>query len=390
MRRFSLFVFLLIASGLTACQDATGVGIGLIGEGSDPSARTVFATALDTTAVPYPTAGFATGTPQQPRVLVGRVADALYGDAVATAYIDALRPATVPTGFDRSAVTSVILELVRDYTYGDTTATLPVEVRLVEGNWSPDGLPADTTLGTSGVIATATIAPQDSVWTLTMPASAFAGRDTVFTSPQFSTLFEGFALSVPETGAPLPGAVVGFHVSNTRSRLRVATATDTVSFALGEVYTHLQQSPPTMAPLGVLPLRAGSPLGALRVSFERDSLGTSTALARAVLSIPLPASVDDGPFRRPRAREVGIYARPEAGGSSFLLVAQRHRAGDLRTGASPPLTQLVQNWLLGRGTLRQELEIRFQTIPISLDVLPVATGPGGGLPRLVLTVVDPT
>ncbi len=392
--RFPAFVCLGAVLALSACQDATGVGLGLIGGDTvDPSALSLPATALDTTTVAYPTAGFAgtTGSQPQERVLVGRVQDARYGDAVATAYLDAARPASVPDDFDGSSVTSVTLELRRDYTYGDTTATLPVEVRLVTGNWTPTNLPADTTLGTGDLLVTAQLVATDTLSTITIPGSAFAGRDTLFTSPQFASLFEGFELRVPETGAPLPGAVAGFDVAAASSRLRVATAADTVSFALSEVFTRLEQSAPTMPPADVLPLRAGSPLGALRATFDPDTLG-SAAIARVLLSVPGPASADEGTFRRPIAREMAVYALPDGGEPAFLAIVRRTTAGDLRSSASSTVTTIVQNWLLGRTTFERTLELRFATSPLSLDVLPVAPLPAGAdaAPRLVVSLVDPS
>lgn len=379
---------------LSACQDATGVGLGLIGGDTvDPAAVVLPATALDTTEVAFPTAGFAgsTGTLPQERVLVGRVQDARYGDAVATAYLDAARPSSVPDDFDGASVTSVTIELRRDYTYGDTTATLPVEVRLVTGNWTPDGLPADTTLGTGDLLLTAQLVPSDTLSVITIPGSAFAGRDTLFTSTQFASLFEGFELRVPETGAPMPGAVAGFDVASSSSRLRVATAADTVSFALSEVFTRLEQSAPTMAPPDLLPLRAGSPLGALRATFDPDTLG-SAALARVLLSVPARASADEGTFRRPIVSEMAVYALPEDGGSAFLAVVRKATAGDLRSASSSGFTALVQNWLLGQTTFERTLELRFATSPISLDVLPLTLLPGGAdaAPRLVVSLVDPS
>lgn len=392
--RFSVLAFGLAVLALSACQDATGVGLGLIGGDTvDPAAAVLPATTLDTTEVAYPTAGFAgtTGTLPQARVLVGRVQDARYGDAVATAYIDAARPASVPSGFDRAAVTSVTIELRRDYTYGDTTATLPVEVRLVTGNWTPDNLPADTTLGTGDLLVTAQLVATDTLSIITIPGSAFAGRDTLFTSPQFSSLFEGFELRVPETGAPMPGAVAGFRVASASSRLRVATAQDTVSFALAEVFTRLEQSAPTMAPADLLPLRAGAPLGALRTTFDPDTLG-SAAVARVLLSVPARASADEGTFRRPIASEMAVFAIPEAGGSAFLAIIRKARAGDLRSSSSAGFTALVQNWLLDRSTFERTLELRFATSPISLDVLPVTFLPEGSdtAPRLIVSLVDPS
>ncbi len=375
---------------LSACQDATGVGLGLLDDDApDPNLRTVDATAVDTVDAPTSTAGFASPQSTQPqaRVLAGRVLDPLYGDAAATAYVDALRPSSVPDDFDGAAVTSVTLELVRDYTYGDTTATLPMDVRFVEGNWSPDGLPADTVLGTSAVLATVSVAPTDSVVVFALPAAMLAGRDSIFTSPNFGSLFEGFALSVAEVGGPLPGAIAGFNVADTRSRLRVATATDTVSFALSEVYSYVTQSDPAMPPAGVLPLRAGR--GGAVLSFDVTPLGP-VPLARAQLALPVGSSPTEGSFKRPVAREVAVFAIDADDGDVSQLTVARTSAGGLRTIQGTIITSVVQSLLLGQGAFEPRLQVRFANTPASLDVLPLAPpGSGGAVAQLLLTVVAP-
>lgn len=378
---------------LSACQDATGVGLGLLDDDApDPNLRTLGATAVDTLTTTASTAGFATTQSLLPqkRVLAGRVADGAFGDVNATAYVDAVRPTTLPEGFTGAAVTSVTLELRRDYTYGDTTATLPVEVRYVDGNWSPEGLPADTVLGTSAVLATVNVAPTDTVAVFTLPASALAGRDSIFTSANFGTLFEGFALSVAETGAPLPGAVAGFDVINARSRLRIATAADTVTFALSEVYSYIAQSDPSMAPAGALPLRAGRSGAALR--FDLAPVGAAP-LARAMLSLPVDRALGlpGGPFKRPVARDVEIYTvpfDPDNPSRTQVTTARRSRDGDLRTAQGTAFTGVVQSLLLGQPLFQPRFEVRFPRTPASLDVLPVAPA-GDGAPRLLLTVVAP-
>ena len=104
----------------------------------------------------------------------------------------------------------VQLRLVRDFVYGDTLATLPVEVREITEAWSPDGLPSDTTLATGPVLTTGTLAAQDTLVTFDLPAAYIAANTTALRD-SLDALFEGFQIRVPEGMGPTPGAVIGFN-----------------------------------------------------------------------------------------------------------------------------------------------------------------------------------
>lgn len=380
----------LLVVPFAGCQDPTGVGAGLIdGSTADPDSRNVDATQVDTVGATLTTAGFASNQSAQPqqRVLVGRVQDAAFGDAAAVAYLDATQPTNLPTGFQGARTTSVTLELRRDYVYGDTTATLPVDVRLEAGNWSPEGLPADTVLATGDLITTVNLNVQDTVATFAMPAAWVQANDTLFTSAQFGTLFEGFALSVAEGAGPLPGAVVGFNLYSPQSRIRVATATDTVSYPLAEVYTYLTRQPPAMAPPGLVPIRGGAPQ-ALSFAFDLAPVG-AVPLARALVELPLDRSlVRQGTFLRPIPPRVALFAVTASGTRTQVGELVSVRGRDPRTSNPAALTTIVQRLLLGQ-TPAERFEVAFPSTPLSLDVLPVyATG--GAAPRLLLTVVAPS
>ncbi len=388
---------------LSACQDSSQVGLGLIDDDvPTPGVRVLGSTAVDTVAYDLVTSGFADlSSPTQTRVLVGSVRDALYGDAQATAYLDAIAPAqALPSGFADRPVTGVRLELLRDYAYGDTTASFPVELRQVTATWAPTGLPADTTLSTGDLLTTATVSGADSLATFDLPASWIAANAGLFTRSTFTSDFEGFELRAPTVAGD--GAVFGFNVSridaNTaaRSYLRVATERDTVRFRVSEVYSRLTPGTPGLAPPGRLLLRAGSGTGA-KLSFTFADV-LRQPLAQAVFRVPLDASLGgaQGTFKRPIARLATLWARPTAGESAFIT-SLRPATGslDIRTTQNTGLTTLVQQILLERATFRF-FEVRFadvlQTATVSLDVLPVVTDGAtpGTQPRLTLTVVGPS
>lgn len=377
---------------LSACQDPSTVGLGLIEEDSpNPNVRVLAATAVDTARYDLVTSGFADAsrlTPQaQGRVLVGSVLDALYGDAAAVAYVDAVAP-TLPDGFEDNPVTRVTLELRRDYVYGDTTAAFPVELRQVTGAWSPTGLPSDTTLGTGDLLTTTTVNRADSVAVFTLPASWVTANDSLFTSPSFTSSFEGFELRAPSV--PGAGAVFGFNVTPDarRSVLRVATREDTVSFRLSEVYTRVTRGPAGLAPMGRRLLRAGAP-GGIKLSFSYADV-LRLPLAQAVFRLPLDRALAgaQGPFLRPLADDVDLFLRPTTGGLLYVTRVRAAETGDARTPATRELTELVQSILLGQASFRH-FEVHLPRSPLSLDVLPVALdGATPALqPRLSLTVV---
>ena len=396
--RVSALAFLALVA-FSACQDPSEVGLGLIDEDSpSPNVRVLPATTVDTVAYDLVTSGLADGNaPTQTRVLVGSVRDALYGDAAAVAYVDALRP-TLPDGFDDRPITRITLELRRDYVYGDTTAAFPVELRQVTGAWSPTGLPPDTTLGTGNLLTTTTVRGSDSTVVFTLPAAWVAANDSLFSSATFSSSFEGFELR--PTSAADAGAVFGFtatasnRIASRRSVIRVTTVRDTVSFPLSEVFTRIASGQPGLAPLGRRLVRAGSGTG-VKLAFGFDPV-LRLPLSQAVLRLPLDATLagSTGTFKRPLARLATVFARPATGVPQYLTnLRPVASSSDLRTTTPAQLTQLVQGILLGQATFRQ-FEIRFtdvlQTAAVSLDVLPVVTDGTvpARQPRLSLTVVS--
>lgn len=391
MSHFRWTAFLATLVVLSACQDPAGVGLGLIDDQlSNPNEQLVAASLVDTVKVDVSTAGFTESGSTQPqtRVLAGRVQDALYGDASAIAYIDAKRPASIPSRFtDTTRVTFVRLELVRNYVYGDTTSVLPMQLRQVDGSWTPSGLSSDTTLGTGDLIKAFNVSASDTLVTVDLPAAWVAANGSQFAAADFLSAFEGFALSVDSTVAPMPGAVVGFNVASSQSRIRVGSRSDTLSFLFSEVFTKIRRGPAGIAPPGLLPLRAASPRGA-KLSFDFDIVG-ALPLSRAMLRLPIDRSLSgtDGAFKRPLATRVGLYAIQGAAASLLGEVAVRN-SGDPISVASTTLTNTIQDVLLGTVELTR-FEARLPVSPVSLDVFPmVLHGPADQpRPRFALTVV---
>ena len=377
---------------LSACQDPSTVGTGLIDEDvPNPNVRVLAATSIDSTRFTPPTAGFTVtsdGVPQS-RVLIGEVRDALYGDAAARAYVDARSP-NLPSGFAERPVTSVALELRRSYVYGDTTASVPLELRQVSTTWNAAGLPADTTLPTGDLLATASLSAADTLVVLPLPEAWVQANGAVFArdAPAFLNDFEGFEVRTP--GVEGRGAVLGFDVVSPRSRIRVTTSRDTVSFPISELLTSLRLGPPGLAPMGRRLLRGGTGVG-VRFAFDYSAV-LRLPLSQAVFRLPLDRSLagTEGPFKRPIAASPALFVLPETGDPLFASPLATGATGDARsvTNAAAPLNALVQSILLEQAVYRG-FEVRLQSNPLSLDVLPIVTDAPVPTqrPRLSLTVV---
>ncbi|MFN3596269.1 MAG: hypothetical protein ACK41D_03255 [Rubricoccaceae bacterium] len=374
--------------GLSACQDPSNVGIGLIDdERSNPNLRVVNADSVFTVSSTLRTGGFtADGTPVQTRFLAGRVVDPVLGNARATAYIDVrLPPGTqrIPEG---SLIEFAELYLVRDYVYGDTLATTPLEVREVTTQWTPVGLPADTVLATGPLLATAQLrARGDTTLVIPLPDSWVAERDSVLQSPNVSSLFEGFELRTP---AGASGAVVGFNARSSALRLRVVGDTTVYSYPLAEVYTALSRDAPATPPPGVVLVRQGAP-EALGFTFDLEPL-RGIPLARATLRFSLDRSAvpSAGSFVRPLATEALLVGVREDDSRLTLGQVTIPASGDGATLPSLQFTTTLQGQLLGQAPFKR-YELSLPASPLSLDVLPVvrAVRPDAAPPRLVLTVV---
>ncbi|MEM1116044.1 MAG: hypothetical protein AAF845_04925 [Bacteroidota bacterium] len=399
MSRLRFAALVVAASALSACQDPAGVGLGLIDEeGADPSTRAVFVSSLDTIRATATPIGFANpnDTPHQPRFLIGDVTDPVFGDVEAIAYVDVVQPASVDA--EAGDVRQVWLELRRDYVYGDTTTVLPVALRQVNPtpSWSASpSYPADTTFATGDVLATSTlsVAPADTVVRFDLPEAWVTANAATLVGDDFSTAFEGFALEVAD-GAPAPGAVFGFSTLATRgSLLRIATAEDTLGYALQEVFTSMQREDPVATPPSLLSARAYAN-GGIRFEVDFGPVGP-LPVAQGSLSLPLDRSVaEEGAFVRPIATRSGLFGVREADSlRAFLGEVIVDTSGDARTINTSGLTPTIQQILLGdesyeRFEIVPAVSGLAPLIPVSLDILPVLnpTDPEAG-PRFTLTVI---
>ena len=380
---------------LSACQDPAGVGLGLIDEEQlDPSVRTVPLSSLGTTPDTTIAIGIADGTNTdllQTRVLVGSVVDATYGDARARAYVDVIQAADLPSDATAEDVTAAWLVLTQNYVYGDTTTTLPLELRPITETWFADtDYARDRTLSTGDVLATTEVSVADSLRQFDLPASWVAANAATLVGDGFLDAFEGFAIDIPADYVPAPGAVYGFSTfASTGSGLRVVVGEDTLVYPLSEVFSSVTSGTASTPPSTALPVRNNS---GLAVGFEVDfsTIGAS-ALARARLRLPLDESfAAEGPFVRPIPARSVLYGINDDG--RVALAEVLYVDGELSVTNTSILTPLVQRILLDPSTGFDRYEVLPSSGTTSLDILPIRLPSVGttDLPRFTLTVVGGT
>ena len=394
-----LAVAALAALSLSACQDPAGVGLGLIDEDqADPSVRVVPLSGIDTLVTGTPALGIADpNSPRsQPRVLVGAVTDAAFGDARAVAYVDALQPAEA-LAIPADEVLGVWLDVPRSYTYGDQAATLPVDLRQVQGSWSTVATyPVDTLFAVGSVLTSATVAQADTLTRFTLPDAWVRANAATLVSPTFGDDFEGFALQAGSGFSAAPGVVFGFDTFlSGGAALRLRTADDTVSFALSEVFTSIATARPVAPPAAAFPFRRNSRAD-VRFTADLASVG-SVPLARGVLRLPADTSfARQGSFVRPLADNAALFGVRSTGGvRERISLGALTRVGDeyVVTDARLLTTTLQRVFLSPQTLAFERYEVRptpaLDLSPASLDIFPVVRPVAGTAraPRFTLTVV---
>ena len=290
--------FALGALTLSACDGASPAGDDLIGQGGDPVVNTLALADLSVVSVDDYSGGLALGSqPTQTRLLVGRVADPLFGDVAATAYVDFARPA-LPDGFAGATPSSVAL-------------ILPIgDLRLWRHAWRPSrsasrrcsetGRPRPISLDAGQAIQIGTpfssVTLPDTARTVTVQLSSswVASSDSLLTGSDYAAAFEGFALTPSATF----GAVRGFTAGGIR--LRVVAGSDTLEYFANEVYSRVVTTPPATG----TSVRDGSGRAlALNLPLEADSLRDSAlSQARLVVRLDTSALQADGASARCPAR----------------------------------------------------------------------------------------
>lgn len=375
---------------LSACQDPSGVGLELIGEeGQDPNVVVIAADTVLLGEADEITGGFGDGSsPAQGRVLVGTVTDPLFGDASAEAYLDVGPPASVPNGFRDRTITSATLRLARDYVYGDSTQTLSLALYQMARDWDPTGAQPDTSFEVGALLDTFEIAASDSLLELDLPSSWVDANDEFLRSDTVLTAVDGFQLRLAD--GTMTNAIIGFATQD--SELRLATAEDTVSYSLREVFTHIERGAASMPPPDILFVRDGIPEVAV-LTFDYEAL-EGLALARGLvrLNVDPDALESSSSFARSLPETLALFGITETDARFGIATAAFSEETNSYMFANSSLTSILQDVLLG-NQLFERFEIESADSPASLAVLPLVLGPPPGegesdtRPRVALTVI---
>ena len=222
---------------LTACEDPSGVGLGLIGEsGGEPQLESVPVEGLAAEPVSERMGG---AVIQQNlvaiRFLAGAVDDPLIGRIETRGYVDFSTTGGISDEFRNGTVTAATLRLTTSYVYGDTTSSMTLQVAQMVDEWdAADSTAADLSAG--GIVTTMEIEPTANEIRIPLPQDWITANDEVLRSRDFTSEFQGFELQ-----GIAGNTVVGF--GTTTAALHVVAAGDTVAYPASRVLTTSDAQP---------------------------------------------------------------------------------------------------------------------------------------------------
>lgn len=322
---------------LTACEDPSNVGLGLIGEqGGNAEVEVVTPSTFESTPAEDLTGNTV-------RVLAGTVNDPLLATISATGYLDIGSRSTTIS----DPITEASLRLVPDYLYGDTTAIFTLTLREMPEEWEATGRNADTTLVAGAELAQVTFAASDTLVVVDLPQAWVEANDAFLRDTTFFAEVHGFQLDV--SGG---NAVVGFDSGTSRFR---TIAADTVDFRFGKTLTSLARTgTPAVPPNRVLLQDGVGP--AVALNFDFDAALPDGAVNRAILRAfadTLALGQDAPPnFVRPSIERLQLIGIDEDG-EEFLLyrasfVAEKVEFDSARLGIGSADNFSVDRILLGQ------------------------------------------
>lgn len=328
---------------LTACEDPSNVGLGLVGEqGGRPVAAEEAITDFRAETLGRPSNVLV-------RVLAGVVDDPLLGTITAEGYVDFVPVSS--SDFRAGTVQSAELRLLPTYVYGDTTAEVTLAVRPVSAEWDDEGLPIDTTISVGGVIREFTFRPTDSLVVVPMPDTWVTSNDELLRSADFAEDFHGFRLDHISGNA-----VMGFGPTSTV--LRARTEDDSASFPIAQAYAALRKQEAALPPNRLLVQAGVGPQA--RFNFELADDIEASAVNRVALTFSTDTvTVDQNTlpgFVRPMIRTLDLYGVSSEEALVLLARASRDDRGRF-VFRSDLLAREIQRTLLEDHTF-DHFEIR--------------------------------
>ncbi len=306
---------------LSACEDPSNVGLGVIGEsGGDPVRMELPPTAQRSEFEPTVTSnvrsslGYTIGAA---RILTGSVVDPVFGTVVTKAYIDVARTSSGSTDYESGALTSVELILAPNYVYGDTMATTELVISEMGFDWPATNLPADTSLTVGAEIVRVEFPYPDSTITIAFPDDWILAHAADLLSVDIADRLDGFELSTTD-----PSAVVGFNASS--ALFRITTSTGVGDLIVSKIFTHVERTGDGAIPAGRAVLQDGTGQGlGFDFNFAADSIQGS-AISRVVIELMIDQeTLGDTPehFVRPAPAQFDFLGIREDGTTQLLRSA---------------------------------------------------------------------
>jgi hypothetical protein len=383
-----LLLVILLNAG---CEDPSNVGLGLIGEsGGSPIRLQVPAEQVPIELQPPTTSnvrsslGFTVGPT---RILAGSAADPVFGTVITRAYLDVAPSASQSSDYRSGTITSVELELVPDYVYGDTMASTEFVVSEMDFDWPSTSLPADTTLTVGTEITRFEHTYRDTALVIELPESWYAARSGELLSDDIVADFDGFSIS-----AVSPAAVIGFNA--TSAIFRIATTTGTAELVLSKIFTHVERLDDANIPDGRAVLQDGvGQLLSLDWDFEADSIA-GAAVSRAVIALTIDKETLDGApehFVRPTPPQIDVVGVRDDGTSRLLRSAlpTEDAIRFVSTAAAPgelTIVRTVQRASTGNSEFK-EFRLGISEVQAAVNAtLVFAPGADDNAPVAILTV----
>ncbi|MCS7081634.1 MAG: hypothetical protein RML47_08200 [Bacteroidota bacterium] len=374
MRYLHLLIPSLALVALPGCDvvNETGTEVQPASDRVQPQAQAVEASALrPVSARPL--------TGQASVLLVGRLEHPLTGALEAQAYLSLEYPTVVLPNLADYQLRAE-LRLVRQATYGDTTGTLRLRLRLLTQPWSDARFRADTTLPAGEVVGlSAPFSSRDSLVRIPLSASWTALFQAAASSEaEFTSRIHGFALELLEGQA-----AVGFNAA--RSFVRIWYSREGVRDSLSLLIKGRANAVRRLSPAPPSALIQGGVGSRVLASFS-PSLPPKAAVHRAVVWLyARPIEPQPGRFWEP-LRSLELYTSTESGEPDRLLAIgnYREREGGFAFSSSA-LSAHIQELVLGRVPARPLLVMAAsEKATLGWVVLIGPEGEVGRRPRLEL------
>ena len=371
--------FLVICFALSACDDPSTVGIGLVeAQAGDPESQTIAATLTDETGLADMTGG--TTSAGALRALFGKVDDPVAGEFSMTGYMDFTPSSDIGSAFRATNVEYAALMLDLDYVYGDTTSFITVDIMEIDQAWDATGTRADTIVVARTLVGSHSFVPEPGIIEIPLPSDWVSENDTVLRSEDFTNDFHGFSLVVTQGNA-----IAGAHFSDTELKVSSVPG-DTVSFPMSKVLSSSVTASEPSSSNRLIVRDGSSSAPSFRWAIGASDLGQA-AIHRAIVRFNVEdvSGLYPTGFNRPGLSQVGLRAVAVDDETRLNILVSTVTDG-LLSFESDALANIIQSANLGDSGLdRFELYIPDESSTVDFLTL-IASSPLTAAPRAVITL----